>query len=229
MARSLGYENPVGQDVKFMGQTATVRCVVKNFHFNSLRVPITQLMIFQGIEGADMVLVRLNDLRIGETLNAIENKFHEFEKGIPFEYRFMDDLLDEYYRNDHSMEMLSDLFTLIAIIISCTGLFGLALFTTEQRTKEIGIRKTFGSGSGAILVLLVSNFLKWIAISFVISGVISFYVLERWLQGFAYHVRLSIGIFLTAGFLIIFLALITISWKCWNASNRNPLESIRYE
>lgn len=229
MAKSLGYENPVGQVVKFMGQSATISGVVKNFHFNSLRVPVRQLMVFLGYEGTDMILVRIKDDRKEETISSIENKFHDFESGIPFEYSFMDDLLENYYRNDHSMEMLSDLFTIIAVIISCTGLFGLALFTTEQRTKEIGIRKTFGSGSAEILILLISSFLKWIMISFIISGLISFYVLDKWLQGFAYHAYLNVGIFIIAGILIMILALATISWKCWNASNSNPLDSLKYE
>jgi putative ABC transport system permease protein len=229
LAKSLGYENPVGQPLKYMNNTVTIIGVVKNFYFRSLRVPVGQLMIFRGLEGINTALIRIKPQETRETLSAIEKKFHEFGNSVPFEYSFMDDLLDSRYRDDASMEKLTDLFTIIAIIISCAGLFGLALFTTEQRTKETGIRKTFGSGSSDIVKLLIFSFLKWIIVSFAISVLISFLVLSKWLQGFAYHIRLDAGIFILAGFFTAVLTLLTVSWKCWQTANRNPLDSLKYE
>jgi putative ABC transport system permease protein len=229
LAHSLGYENPVGQPLKYRDNTVTIIGIVKNFHFNNLRIPVGQLMIFRQLEGVNTALIRIDPHKIKETISAIEKKFKEFGNNIPFEYSFMDDLLDNRYRDESSMENLVDLFTMIAIIISCTGLFGLALFTTEQRTKEMGIRKTFGSGSSDLLNLLLFSFFKWIMISFAISVLISHLILIRWLQGFAYHIPLNAWIFLVAGFFTALLTLLTVSWKCWHTATRNPLDSLKYE
>ncbi len=212
-----------------MGNTVTIAGIVKNFHFKSLKVPIGNLLILRGLEGTDMILIRLKNEMIRETISAIEKKYNEFEKDGIFEYSFMDDVTEGQYRSDYTMKSLVDLFTLLSIIISCSGLFGLAIFTTELRTKEIGTRKAFGAKSSGIVLMLVYSFLKPISVSFILAALISTYILNRWLQGFAFHISLNMGMFLAAAFCTILFSLLTVSWKCWRTANTNPLESLKYE
>ncbi len=228
MAKTMGIENPVGENVKFRENNLTVAGVVKDFHFNNLRVPIKQMMMFCGLDGTDKVMVKIKGDNIQETIKAIETKFHEFES-VPFEYSFMDEVYNKQYHTEQSMSKLLTLFTIIAIIISCLGLFGLALFTAAQRTKEIGIRKISGANSGQVMLLLIRDFNKWIIISFVIAGIIAFYVLNTWLQGFAYRTNLSWWIFILTGLIVATLVLLTVSWLSWKASGKNPVEALRYE
>jgi putative ABC transport system permease protein len=228
MAKTLGIENPVGEILKFNELNLTVSGVIKDFHFNNLRVPIKQMIIFCGLDGTDKVMVKLKGDKIQETIKTIEKKFHDFET-VPFEYSFLDEAYYNQYQTEQSMGKLINLFTVIAIIISCLGLFGLALFTAEQRTKEIGIRKINGANPGQIIWLLLNDFLKWLIISFVVAGIISCYILNIWLQSFAYRTSLDWWIFIFAGGIVVTIVLITVSWLSWNASCKNPVEALRYE
>ena len=228
MAKIMGFENPVGQIVKFGESNFTVVGVVKDFHFNNLRVPITQMMMFCGLDRTDKVFVKIKGEGMQETIKAIETKFHGFEN-VPFEYSFLDEAYTKQYQAEQSMSKLLNLFTGIAIIISCLGLFGLALFTAEQRTREIGIRKASGANIGQVMLLLTKDFIKWIVISFIISSPIAFYILNTWLQGFAYRTSLSWWIFLLTGLITASIVLLTVSWLSWKVASQNPVEALRYE
>jgi ABC-type antimicrobial peptide transport system permease subunit len=228
MAKTMGFENPVGETIKFNESNLTVVGVVHDFHFNNLRVPIKQLMMFCGLYGTDMVFVKIKGEGIQETIKAIETKFHSFEN-VPFEYSFLDEAYAKQYQAEESMGQLLNLFTGMAIIISCLGLFGLALFTAEQRTREIGIRKANGAKVGQIILLLLENYIKWIVVSFIIASSIAFYLLNTWLQGFAYRTSLSWWIFLLTGLITVSIVLLTVSWLSWKVASQNPVEALRCE
>ena len=228
MAKTLGFENPIGEIIKFGEKDLTVLGVVKDFHFNNLRVPIKQMMMFCGMEGTDKVFVKIKEEGIEKTIKAIETRFHGFEDA-PFEYSFLEEVYSKQYQAEQSMSKLLNLFTVIAIIISCLGLFGLALFIAEQRTREIGIRKASGANTGQVMLLLIKDFIKWITISFIIAGNIAFYFLNSWLHGFAYRTSLSWWIFLLTGLITAAIVLLTVIWLSWKAASGNPAEALRYE
>jgi len=137
-------------------------------------------------------------------------------------------MYNKQYQAEQSMSKLLNLFTVIAIIISCLGLFGLALFIAEQRTREIGIRKASGANTGQVILLLIKDFIKWITISFIIAGTIAFYFLNSWLHGFAYRTSLSWWIFVLTGLITAAIVLLTVIWLSWKAATVNPAEALRY-
>jgi putative ABC transport system permease protein len=147
----------------------------------------------------------------------------------PFEFRFVDDDFNLAYTNIERMGSLADVFTLVAIFIACLGLFGLASFTAEQRSKEIGIRKVLGASMPGIVVLLSKEFTKWVLIANVIGWPLAYLVMHRWLQNFAYRVEIGIEIFILSGLAALFIALLAVSYKTIKAATANPADSLRYE
>ena len=163
-----------------------------------------------------------------ETIKAIETKFHDFEN-VPFEYSFLEEEYNKQYQTEQSMSKLLNLFTTIAIIVSCLGLFGFALFTVEQHTREIGIRKASGANTWQVILLLIKDFIKWIVISFIIASTLTFLCLNEMASSFAYRTSLNLWIFLFTGLITFAIVLLTVSWQSWKAASRNPVESLRYE
>lgn len=225
----MNFENPVGEIVDYWGRRANIIGVVKDFHIGNLHIPIRQLIIICRPNDTWFTMIKFNGKMRKEALKNIEKAYRRFENAAPFEYKFLDEEYAKNYENEKYMSRFSSLFTILAIIISCLGLFGLALFTAEQKTKEIGIRKSTGATTGQVVLLLARDFLKLIALSYVIACVLSYYLLHTWLQYFAYRTELSIWIFVAAGLITAAIALITVSWQSWKAANRNPVESLRYE
>ena len=174
-------------------------------------------------------MVRIDEGKESEVIESIRNLYHKFNPTFLFDYKF----LDQEYRNQYVAEkrvvILSQYFAGIAILISCLGLLVLAAFTTEQRRKEIGIRKVNGATISEILTMLNKDFLKWVAIAFVIATPLVYYTMHKWLQSFAYKIDLSWWIFALAGGLAMVIALITVSLQTFWAARRNPIESLRYE
>jgi putative ABC transport system permease protein len=222
-------ENPIGEIVNYWGRKATIVGIVKDFHINSLRVPIQQLIMINRPSDTWLVMVKVRGNMMKEAIKNIEKTFNDFENNVPFNYRFLDQEYEKRYDQEKYMSRFSNLFTILAIVISCLGLFGLALFTAEQRTKEIGIRKSIGATTVEVVLLLARDFLKWIAISYVLACILSYFILHSWLQNFAYRTTMGIWIFLLTGVMAVVLALITVSWQSFRAASKNPVESLRYE
>ena len=160
---------------------------------------------------------------------CLEATWRAFLPERPFEYYFLDAAFDALYRAERRMATLLSVFTGLSLIIACLGLFGLAAFTAEQRTKEIGIRKTLGASLVDIVVLLSKGFAQLVLVAFVVAVPLAYFVLSRWLQNFAYHVDLSWPIFLIAGLSALLVALLTVSYQALKAALTNPVESLRYE
>jgi len=163
------------------------------------------------------------------TLKSIENISREFAPAFPFEFNFLDETVDDYYRFVQRMGSLLQYFALLAIFISCLGLFALASFMSEQRTKEIGVRKTLGASVTGIVLLLSREFTKWVLLANLIACPVAWFAMGKWLQNFAYRINRGWFTFLLAGILALTIALITVSYQSIKAALANPVESLRYE
>jgi putative ABC transport system permease protein len=173
--------------------------------------------------------VAVNSSNYKSTLAKMENLWHKDLPGSPFEYKFLDEEVQKQYDAEISLSNIINSFTLMAILISCLGLFGLAAFSAEQRQKEIGIRKVLGSSVAGVVRLLSTEFVKLVAISFVIATPIAWWGMNKWLQIFAYKISISWWMFAIAGILSILIALFTVSFQAIKAALANPVKSLRSE
>jgi putative ABC transport system permease protein len=241
LVQQLGWDNPLGKIVsmidveetestgpQFIEVPYTVIGVVRDFHFESLHQKIRGHLMKMAGE-VNRISVKLRPGSIAETLRSGEKIWRELEPAYPFQYTFLDESFDRLYRSEQRMGQIFISFTSIAILISCLGLFGLASFTTEQRTKEIGIRKVLGASLSNILLLLSREFTKWVLLANLIAWPIAYYAMWKWLQGFAYRIDLEFWIFLLSGIMAFFIALLTVVSKSLGAATTNPVNALRYE
>ncbi len=226
--RVMGLKNPIGEELTLWGRTGKVIGVARNFHFVSLRSSIGPLVIHCNPGNTHLYYVKA---RAGQTLSVIKGlqRIHKKYSSYPFELHFLDQTLERQYRSEMVMQQLSGLFGGLAIFIACLGLFGLAAFTTEQRTKEIGIRKVLGASVSNIVSLLSKDFLKLVLIANVIAWPLAWWAMRQWLQDFAYRVELGWEIFALAGVAALLIALLTVSYQAIKAAMANPVKSLRTE
>jgi putative ABC transport system permease protein len=203
--------------------------VLKDFHFASLHQEIGSLTVrfFEG--PLPFIAVRIRPDDIPGALAFIEEKWRAFAPDQPFEYSFLDQDFDALYQAEQSLGKIFVVFAVFAIFIACLGLFGLASFTAEQRTKEIGVRKVLGASVPQLVVLLSKEFTVLVVIAFVVAAPVTFFAMRDWLGAFAYHADISVGIFLMAGVLALVIAWLTVSYQSIKASIANPVDSLRYE
>lgn len=228
----MGWENPLEEYLISFNSGFQERLkiigVIQDFNFMSLKQAVTPLTI-RLTEQSNLMTVRLNSNNFTESVTLIETKWKEFAPNQPFEFAFLDQNFDELYRSESRLSILFSIFTVIAIAIACLGLFGLAAFTAEQRTKEIGIRKAMGASNFKIMLLLSTEFAKYVVIAFALSIVPSYYFISNWLEGFVYKVDISISVFILSGLMALIIALLTVSYQSIKASSVSPTESLRYE
>jgi ABC-type antimicrobial peptide transport system permease subunit len=227
--KAMGMDNPIGKKISVWGRERQIVGIVKNFNYESLHTSINPLFFILKPSNCKKIMVKIEEGMAGDILPQIEKKYHEFNPGFPFEYKFLDKDYQNQYAAEQRVFSLSRLFAGVAILLSCLGLLGLTTFTTEQRRKEIGIRKVNGAKISEILIMLNKDFLKWVTIAFIIAVPIAFYAMQKWLERFAYKTSLSWWIFALAGLLVFAIALLTVSWQSWKAARRNPIEALRYE
>jgi len=227
--KAMGIDEPIGKNINIWGGDRQIVGIVKNFNYESLHTKINPLFFILNPSNCKKIMVKMEDGMESAVIHNIEKKYHEFNPGFPFDYSFLDQDYQNQYVAEQRVFTLSQFFAGIAILLSCLGLLGLAIFTTEQRRKEIGIRKVNGATISEIIIMLNKDFLKWVAIAFVIATPIVYYVMYQWLQRFAYKIELSWWIFASAGFLAMIIAMITVSLQTFLAARRNPVESLRYE
>ncbi|MBU1875386.1 ABC transporter permease [bacterium] len=232
----IGWDNPIGKkfslpDMRQRGAfiDGEIIGVVRDFHMRSLRENIEPLLIQINPMMISSIILRIQPNNISETLDAIEKTWSSIVPGTAFEYSFIDEKFGEYYRAEEKLGQLLSIFSVLAIFVACLGLFGLASFTTEQRTKEIGIRKVMGASVRSILFLLSKEFLKWVVISNIIAWPMAWFLMNRWLQNFAYHTDIQMWIFGLSLIISFAIAVLTVIYQALKAATSNPVESLRYE
>ena len=222
-------QEAIGRRFKQWGREGKIIGVVKDFHFRSLQETIKPLTMRIEPRGCDLVSVNIAGAQLAATVPAIESKWKSLIPARPFSYYFMDEFFDRQYRSEVRFGQLFFNFSLLAIFISCLGLLGLASYSTTQRTKEIGVRKVMGASVAGIVNLLSKDFLKLVAVSFVIAAPLSWYFMHKWLEHFAYRTGISWWVFVLAGVLALLVALFTISFQAIKAALMNPVKSLRSE
>ncbi len=226
---AMGLKNPIGQTVNYNGQQKQIVGVVKNFHFQSLREKVNPLTILYDPPKTQTMMVKLRAGQEKQTIAELKNLYARFNPGFSFDYQFLDVAYQKLYEAEERISALSKYFAGIGILISCLGLFGLAAYASEQRLKEVGIRKVNGAQISEMMILLNKDFVKWVGLAFIIATPIAWYITHQWLESFAYRTSLSWWIFALAGILALGIALLTVSWQSWKAATRNPVEALRYE
>jgi ABC-type antimicrobial peptide transport system permease subunit len=226
----IGYKDPVGKPLSLWGVKGHIVGVVKDFHFNSLHDPVSPLIIKLG-EHDDWgyALVRTGAGKTQQALASLATVCKTLNPQFTFEYQFADDDYESLYKNEQVIDKLADYFSFLAIFISCLGLLGLAIFSAEQRTKEIGIRKVVGASVSSIAAMVTKDILKLVFISAIIASPLAWYVMNKWLQNYAYRVNIKWWIFPVAGLTAMFIALITVSFHAIKAGVANPVKSLRTE
>ncbi len=230
--KEFGLENPMDAFFQKRGEINKIVGVVKDFNFQSLHNQITPMVIFCANEQLSSVNVKLaaGDLNsIQETLKQIKASWEEVSPSFPFDFKFIDEQVESLYQTEMVFGKIFRYGSVFAIFISCLGLFGLVISSTEQRKKEIGIRRVNGARILEILLMLNKDFIKWVLVAFVIASPAAWFFMHRWLENFAYRTTLSWWIFALAGILALVIALLTVSWKSWETATRNPVEALRYE
>jgi len=226
-----GYSSPreiIGK--RFSGEGGgTVIGVVKNFNFKSLRENVDPLIFRTFFLANRYITLNISSKNVPATISAIESRWKQLEPQRPFDYFFLDEAINRQYKSETSFGRLFLYFGVLALFISCLGLFGLTLFSTTQRTKEIGIRKVLGAGVAGIVNLLSKDFLRLVVIAFTIASPVAWFVMNKWLQGFAYRVNISWWIFFLAGVTALLIAIFTVSFQTVKAAIANPVNSLRTE
>ena len=176
-----------------------------------------------------VLVAKLKSDNISKTIDSIENLWKKFEPGYPVIYIFVDELLNDLYTAEKQIETIFRYFSFLAVFIAGLGLFGLASFLTEQRVKEIGIRKALGASVVNIVVLLTKEFTKWVLAANMIAWPLAYLAMNQWLQNFAYRINIGLGTFILAGVLALVIALLTVGYQAIKAAIANPVEALRYE
>ncbi|WP_405576389.1 ABC transporter permease [Winogradskyella sp. Asnod2-B02-A] len=230
----LGYtpEEAIGKKVDAqLGNNSYICGVVDDFNFTSLHKPIGAYVFHNTARKGNYnyLLVRFKNGVLMETVSEFENTFKDIATNSAFEYSFIDKNLEFFYQKEKQMANVSLLFSVLAIIVACLGLFALAAFMAEQRQKEIGVRKVFGASVPKIVQLLSLDFMKLILISFAISFPLAFYIMDNWLQDFAYHINIRWSVFAIAGTLSLIITFFTVGYQAIKAAVANPIKSLRTE
>jgi putative ABC transport system permease protein len=205
--------------------------IVEDFHFESLHRPIRTMAFYLLPEGswANRLSVRVQPGKMKETIAYLEQAWHKMESGQPFEYNLLDQTLDKFYQNDKRTRTIYTIFSLLALFVASLGLFGLAAYTTESRTREIGIRKVLGASEPTIIRLLSKEFAKWVLLANIIAWPIAFYLMDNWLNNFAYRISVPWLVFVASGLIALVIAMSTVFYQAYKAARSNPVVALKYE
>jgi len=230
VAKIMGVENPVGMKFDFLGLKGQIIGVMKNFHFAPIHDKIEPLaLVVSDVKWFNNMFIKTGQGDLTKTMKEIEDTWNKIVPQYPLEYHFLDEDYDNMYRAETRLSRIVKYFTILAIIIACLGLFGLSMFTSEQRTREIGIRKVMGSKVSEIVYLLSAEFTRLVLISCLIAIPVAYFIMKRFLQDFAYHTDLKWWIFVLAGAAALIIALLTVIYQSVRVSLINPASSLRYE
>jgi putative ABC transport system permease protein len=225
----MGLTDPIGKSFKLWSYKGTITGVVRDFHHNSIKSKIEPAVFFSQPGWFVLVYVKTNGKDNAGAVATAEKLWKRYNPVHPFEYEFLDDHFDNMYKAEQRTEVLLTGFSIVAIFISCLGLFGLATFTAAQRSKEVGVRKVMGATVTQIVLLLSKDFIKLVAVALVIATPLSYFGMQNWLEDFAYHDSIGAGIFIWSGALAFIVALLTISFQTIRTAMGNPVNSLRSE
>ncbi|MHA7102007.1 ABC transporter permease [Roseivirga pacifica] len=228
-AKAIGWDDPIGKEMvrTWYGDTGRVVGVLKDFHQHSVHLSIEPSQIFFNDEQSRISVKIEGD--VDRTLKAIEAKYLSFNPKYPFDYNYFDDVFDRAYQTETRTAELANWFTALAIVIACLGLYGLAAHKVQHRIKEVGVRKVLGASVGRILALLSKDFALLLLVAFLIASPIAYYVMNGWLNDFAYHISINIFTFVIALVLMLLVAGLTVGYRTYRAAVRNPVEALREE
>jgi putative ABC transport system permease protein len=230
--KQFGYhsaKDAVGRDFDQWGRKGKIIGVMKDFHFKSLQQEIKPLSMRIEPNGCGLVSIKVSANNLPATITAIENKWNKLIPARPFSYFFLDEFFDTQYKSEQRFGKLFLNFAILAIIISCLGLLGLASYSTMQRTREIGIRKVLGATIPNIVNLLSKDFLRLVAIAIIVASPIAWFAMHKWLQDFAYRIPISWWVFVVAAVTATLIAIFTVSFQAIRAAVSNPVNSLRTE
>jgi ABC-type antimicrobial peptide transport system permease subunit len=224
----MGLNDPVGKKFAYDGVSGTIVGIVKDFNYKSIRTKVEPLVMRQSGYYSYFV-IRINNSSMETVKQKMTVVWENNYPNFPFELHFLDAEFDKLYESEQRTGKVFNYFTILAIVISCLGLFGLASFTTEQRIKEIGVRKVLGATVRQIVGLLSSDYLKWVFIANIIAWPAAWFVMTKWLQNFAYRTQINIWVFIISGLLTMLIAFLTVSFRTIKAAHTNPADVIKYE
>lgn len=234
----LGWQDdPLGKEIEALMSLTEFKKyrvigVVRDYHFQSLHQEIQPLILYNASPyGGNYyrISMRVSPENIQETIGFLRTKWKEFDSRYPLEFTFLDDQYDALYRAEERLGQLFGYFTALAILIGCLGLFGLSSYSAEQRTKEIGIRKVLGATTPSVTMLLVREFTKWVLLAVLIAWPLGYFIMNTWLQNFAYRIGLGADTFLLASLLALAIAILTVAYQAIKAASANPAHSLKYE
>ena len=236
-AAQIGWENPIGKQIRYPGgnmEYYTVVGVLKDFNLESLHTPIEPFALFaEESQSYDtrstFISLKISGEHTKQVISQVQDLWGNYLESTPFEYSFLDEDLAYAYQEDQRLASLFTGFSILAIFVACLGLFGLIAFTAQQRTKEIGVRKVLGASVSSIVKLLATNFLKLVVLALILAVPVAWLAMDSWLQDFAYRIDIPIWAFIAAGALALAIALITVSFQAIKAAIANPVKSLRTE
>ncbi|MDN5214113.1 ABC transporter permease [Fulvivirgaceae bacterium BMA12] len=232
LMKQIGFNDPnevLGESIEFIGIKGEIVGVVQNFHSLSLKTAIYPLIFFRDQSWFHKASIKIDMAQLASILSLIKQQWHDFFPKTFFQYKFLDEDIASFYRQEIKTSRLLSLLAGVAIFIACLGLFGLAAYDAVQRTKEIGIRKVMGASVHAILFLLSKNYLKLILVAFLIAIPVTNYLVSEWLQEFAYKIDLNLWIFVAPGLFVAVTAWLAILGQSFQAAVKNPSETLKYE
>jgi len=227
--KEISMKNPVGKRFKLDGNDGTIIGVVKDFHFASMKEKIGPTIFLYTSNFLPYIYVKTTGRDAPKAIKAAEAQFKHYNSQYPFNYRFLDDIFNNLYKGEQTEGTLFNYFAAIAIFISCLGLLGLAAYTAQVRTREIGVRKVLGASVSRIVRLLAQDFVKLVFIAIVIATPLAWFAMHSWLQAYAYRISMGWWVFVLAGLIAVIIAFVTIIFQSIKAAVANPVKSLRSE
>ncbi len=225
----IGLKPIIGSILEIWGMKLTIIGVTEDFNFKPLSQKVEPLVMYCFPNRNQYIICNISSADIQKTVKNIEKLHEDINGDYPFEYHFLDAEYDNLYASEARQGKIFNIFSFLAILISCLGLFGLSSFMMAQRIKEIGVRKANGATVTNVVMLFSRYYIRWVIISFVIAVPVSYFFIRSWLKGYAYKTTVSWWIFVIAGGIALLIAIITVTWQSWKAANRNPVDALRYE
>ncbi len=226
--KMMNLSEPIGTEIFFRGVKGKIIGVLKDFHFTSMHSPIGPMVMLR-VRSSNFLIAKIETDDFQKTIKEIRNMIQTDFPNYSFSYRTLNDHYNELYTNEQRIGKMFDYFAILAILLSCLGLFGLSAYSAEQRTKEIGIRKALGGTVSSIIFILEKEFIKWVLISNIIAWPIAYYFAKNWLESFTYKIDISIYLFAFSMIVTFIVAILTVLFQAYRAARKNPTESLRYE